>query len=105
MTVTVPGLNETDLKAIVRAIQQLSAGRSNAVGVVTLAVSPATSTPVSDQNCAAGTVPILTPATLNAATTLTTTYVPIATIRNGSFVIQHVASGQTDRTFLYALHG
>jgi hypothetical protein len=105
MTISVPGLNETDLKIINQAIQQLSAGRSNAVGVVTLAVAPATSTTVTSKNCAAGTVPILVPTTANAAAALSGIYVPTATIGNGSFVIQHASSAQIDRTFLYALHG
>lgn len=105
MTVTVPGLNEKDPVKINRAIQQLASGRSNAFGTVTLAVSPATSTMVTDQNCAAGTTPILSAATANAAAALATTYVPKATIANGSFVIQHSSSAQTDRTFSYALHG
>lgn len=105
MTVTVPAINETDLKKINQAIQQLSAGRSNAVGVVTLAVAPATSTTVTDRNCATGTVPILVPTTANAAAAQATTYVPTTTIANGSFVIQHASSAQTDRKFLYALYG
>lgn len=104
MTITVPGLNETDPKKIVQAIQQLSAGRSNAVGTVTLAVSAA-STTVTDRNCAAGTVPILVPTTANAAAAVSTNYVPTATITNGSFVIQHANNTQADRTFRYALHG
>lgn len=105
MTVQVPGLNETDLKKIIQCLQQLSAGRSNAVGVVTLAVAPATSTTVTDRNCAAGTVPLLEATTANAAAARATTYVPTATIANGAFVIQHASSAATDRRFLYALHG
>lgn len=105
MTVTVPGLDNKDPVAFARAIQQLAAGRSNAFGTVTLAPAPATSTTVTNQNCAAGTVPILTPTTSNAAAALATTYIPIATVGNGSFVIQHASSAQTDRTFRYALHG
>jgi hypothetical protein len=104
MTVTVPGLNEKDLVAFARAIQQLAAGRSNAFGTVTLTPG-ATSTTVSSKNCAAGTVPILTATTANAAAALATTYVPAATVSNGSFVIQHANNAQADRTFLYALHG
>lgn len=105
MSVTVPGLNETNLKTIIRTIQQLCAGRSNAVGVVTLAVAPATSTTVSDSNCGDNTTPILTPTTANAAAAQATTYIPTATITNGAFVIQHASSAASDRKFLYALHG
>lgn len=104
MTVTVPGLNGT-LKDALQAIQQLSAGRSNAVGSVTLAVSPATSTTVLDRNCAAGTVPNLVPTTANAAAAQDTNYIPKATIGNGSFVIQHASSAAVDRTYLYTLYG
>lgn len=105
MTVYVPSLTETDLVQIIQAIQQLACGRSNAVGTVTLAVSPATSTTVSDRNCAPGAVPILVPTTANAAAAQATNYIPKATIGNASFVIQHAASAAADRTFIYALHG
>jgi len=67
MSVTVPALNETRLSKINQAIQQLASGRSNAFGTVTLAVSPATSTTVTDRNCGTDTVPILMPTTANAA--------------------------------------
>jgi len=103
MTVFVPGLNDT-LKNAIKSIQQLSQGRSNAFGSVTLAAS-ATSTTVTDGNCATGTVPLLSPTTADAAAALATTFIPVATIANGSFVIQHTSAASTDRTFLYALHG
>lgn len=105
MTVYVPSILGT-VKDAIKSIQQLSAGRSNAVGSVTLAVS-ASSTTITDQNCAAGSVPILVPTTADAAAELKngTLYIPKATIQNGSFVVQHANNTQTDRTFLYALQG
>ncbi|KRQ11937.1 hypothetical protein AOQ73_05890 [Bradyrhizobium pachyrhizi] len=104
MTAYVPGINETDPKAQNRSLHQLASGRSNAVGIVTLTPS-ATSTTVTDANCAVGTVPKLVPTTPNAAAALTGIYIPIATITNGSFVIQHASAATNDRTFLYALQG
>lgn len=104
MTAYVPGENDTDLKKYRRAILGLSQGRSNGVGRVTLAVS-ATSTTVTDQNCAAGSQIILTPQTADAAAALATSYVPAPTVLNGSFVIQHVSNTQADRTFSYAIAG
>ncbi len=106
MTVSIPSINETNLKTVIRAIQQLSAGRSNAVGTVTLNASAA-STTVTDTNCAAGTTPILVAATADAAAELKngTIFIPLATIANGSFVIQHANNTQADRTFSYALLG
>ncbi|WOH68114.1 hypothetical protein [Bradyrhizobium sp. BWA-3-5] len=44
MTAYVPGITETDLKKVILALQQLAAGRSNAVGSVTLATGSATTT-------------------------------------------------------------
>lgn len=104
MTAYVPGLEEKDLHNIIRSLQQLAAGRSNGVGTVTLTVSAA-STTVVDENCSVNTVPKLVPSTANAAAALATTYIPIATIENGSFVIQHANNTQADRTFSYALQG
>lgn len=106
MTAFVPGITESDLKKIVLAIQQLAAGRSNAVGTVTLTENEATTT-VTDMNCAVGSVPILVPTTANAAAEIGngTMYIATATILNGSFVITHANAATAGRTFLYAIHG
>jgi hypothetical protein len=104
MTAYVPGITETDLKKIVLAIQQLAAGRSNAVGTVTLATGAA-STVVADKNCAVGSVPIAVPMTANAATEVGNGTLFISAVANGSFTIAHANSATSGRTFLYALIG
>jgi len=104
MTAYVPGITETDLKKIVLALQQLAAGRSNAVGSVTLATGAAT-TVVSDKNCAAGSTPILTPASVSAAAELGNGTMFVSTVTNGSFTIMHANSATAGRTFFYALLG
>jgi hypothetical protein len=104
MTAYVPGITESDLKKIVLAVQQLAAGRSNAVGTVTLATGSAT-TVVTDKNCAAGSTPLFTPITANAATEAGNGTMFVSAVANGSFTITHANSATTGRTFLYALHG
>ena len=104
MTAYVPGITETDLKKIVLALQQLAAGRSNAVGTITLATGVAT-TVVTDKNCAAGSTPLLTPVTANAATEIGNGTLFVSAVANGSFTLTHASSATTGRTFLYALHG
>jgi len=104
MTAYVPGITETDLKKIVLALQQLAAGRSNAVGTVTLATGVAT-TVVTDKNCAAASTPLLTPVTANAATEVGNGTLYVSAVANGSFTLAHANSATTARTFLYALHG
>lgn len=104
MTAYVPGITETDLKKIVLAIQQLAAGRSNAVGTVTLATGAA-STVVIDKNCAVGSTPLLTPTSADAAAEVGNGTIHVSTVANGSFTINHANSATTGRTFLYALHG
>jgi len=104
MTAYVPGITESDLKKIVLAIQQVAAGRSNATGSVTLATGSATTT-VTTSNCAAGSTPILTPATANAAIELGNGTIYVSAVANGSFTITHANSATTGRTFLYAILG
>ena len=104
MTAYVPGISETDPKKIVLALQQLAAGRSNAIGSVTLATGAAT-TVVSDKNCAVGSTPLLTPATANAATELGNGTMYVSAVANGSFTITHANSATAGRTFLYAILG
>lgn len=101
MTVYVPGTDETDLKRIILSLQQLAAGRSNAVGTVTLTTG-ATTTTVTTDNCSASSSIRLMPTTANAAAALATTYITAA---NKSFTITHANNAQTDRTFTYAIQG
>ncbi len=106
MTAFLPHITETDLKKINLSIQQLGAGRSNAVGTVTLTANVATTT-VTTGNCATGSTILLMPTTANASAEqgAGTIYIATATILNGSFVITHANNAQTDRIFRYAIVG
>lgn len=104
MTAYVPGIAETDLKKIVLALQQLAAGRSNAVGSVTLATGAAT-TIVAAENCAEGSTPILTPASAAAAAEIGNGTMFVSVVANGAFTITHANSATAGRTFLYAILG
>jgi hypothetical protein len=104
MTAYVPGITETDLKKIVLAIQNLAAGRSNAVGTVTLATNSATTT-VTTPNCASGSTPILTPTSASAATEIGNGTLYVSAVANGSFTITHANAATAGRTFLYAVQG
>lgn len=106
MTVLVPGLTETDLKKIVLTIQQLAAGRSNAVGSVTLTQNQATTTVTTKTGtCAPGSVPILIPTTANAATEFGAGSWYISSVGLDTFTITHVNSATASRTFLYVIVG
>jgi hypothetical protein len=104
VTAYVPGITETDLKKIVLALQNLAAGRSNAVGSVTLAAGSSTTT-VTTANCAQNSTPILTPASASAAAEVGNGAMYVSAVTNGSFTITHTNSATTGRTFLYALLG
>lgn len=104
MTVFVPGMNERDLNRIIQSLQQLAAGRSNAVGTVTLAPSVAT-TVVTDNNFAPGSVPLLTPTTASASTEIGNGTIYVSARANKSFTLTHANSATADRTFLYAILG
>jgi hypothetical protein len=107
----VPGTNETDLKKIILAIQQLAAGRSNATGSVTLATGSATTTidvnanPVAPTVITAKSVPILVPTTASAAAEQASGNMYVSAVAKGSFTITHTNSATTGRTFLYAILG
>jgi hypothetical protein len=107
MTAYVPGLTETDLQKIVLSIQQLAAGRSNAVGAVTLTPGSATTVVVPTQSgmIAPGSTPILTPTTAAAATEMASGNLFVSAIAKDTFTINHTNSATTGRTFLYAIHG
>lgn len=112
MTVSLPAINETDQKKINLSIQQLGAGRSNAIGTVTLATGSATTT-VSVANgaisqsgiVASDSVVILVPTTANAATEFGAGTWYISAVARDSFTITHTNSGTTGRTFAWAILG
>ena len=107
MTAYVPEINEKDLKKVILSLQQVAAGRSNATGTVTLTinVSTTTVTPTQTGSIAAGSTPILTPITANAATEVGNGTMYVSVVANGSFTITHANAATTGRTFLYAILG
>lgn len=104
MTCYIPGTEETDLKKVILSIQQLAAGRSNAVNSFTCTPNQAT-TAVTDVNCASASVVLYMPTTSNASAEVGNGTIYIGTVSNGSFVVTHANSATTGRTFRYALHG
>jgi hypothetical protein len=107
VTAFVPPLTETDLKQIILAIQQIAAGRSNATGTVTLTANVATTTvtPTQTGSIAAGSTPLLTEMTANAAAERGNGTLYVSTVANGSFTITHANNAQVDRTYRYAILG
>jgi hypothetical protein len=93
------GFNLAGWQRLVDAVIQLITGRQNSVGVVTLAVAPATSTFVSFVNCSADCEVFLSPRTANAAAAVATTYIKAVDITQGGYTITHASSAQNDRTF------
>jgi hypothetical protein len=104
VTAYVPGVNEADLKKIVTSLQQLAAGRSNAVGTVTLTVSTGTTT-VIDANAAVNSTILFSPRSANAAAEIGNGTMYVSAHSDGSFTITHANSATTGRTFRYAIHG
>jgi hypothetical protein len=98
-------ITERNQKTINQAIRETQNGRDNASGIVTLAVSPATTTTVPATNCSPTSGVQLTPATADAAAAMATTFVPVSAVGKGQFTITHAASAQVDRTFYYRVHG
>jgi hypothetical protein len=104
VTAYTPGTDEKDLRKFALSLQQLAAGRSNAVGTVTLITSVGTTT-VTTLNCADGSTPILTPTTANAAAEIGNGTMYVSAVANNSFTVTHANSATTGRTFRYAILG
>lgn len=106
MTAVVLSPAEKDTFKIVGAINQLAAGRSNAVGSVTLTANAAT-TAVAATNCAAGSHVFLFPRTANAAAEVGngTIYILSTNVIKEQFTITHANNAQIDRTFSWLTIG
>jgi hypothetical protein len=100
-----PSPTETNLVRLVQSIRDLFQGRSNATGVFTLEVDPATETVVTAVNCGQESKINITPQTANAAAILTTTYIQAADVIRGQFTVTHDASTDEDLTFSYTIQG
>lgn len=98
------GTDEKDPRRFAMAIQQLSAGRSNAVIRVTLAAD-ADHTVVDFDNCTEDTAPIPVPRTAHAAAELAAGTLYIAAVERRQFTIAHANNSQTDRDFLFVCIG
>lgn len=104
MSGNVPTPDEKDLWRIVRGVRDLFAGRSNAVGSITLTAS-VTTTVVTAINCGEGCTPILTPMTAHASAEFGNGTIYVSAVKNGSFTVTHASNSQTDRTYRWAAFG
>lgn len=104
MAGTVPSLNERNPVRILQAIRDLFAGRSNAVGTVTLTAG-AMSTAVTAINCGRDSRILLTPTTANAAMEMGAGTLYVSAVGAGTFTLTHAIGVSTDRTFFYAALG
>lgn len=104
MTAVVLPDGEQELRRIVFAINQLTQGRSNAVGSVTLTANVGTTT-VTATTCGTGSTVLLFPESASAATEFVAGTLRVSTVSNGSFVITHVNSATADRTFRWVAIG
>jgi hypothetical protein len=95
---------ETDPKKLATAIQALYQGRTNAAGVVTLAVSAA-STVVNAPTCTPSCAVLLFPKTADAAAELKNGTIYVSAVGMKSFTITHANNAQVDRTFSYVVLG
>jgi len=95
--------SDRDLAKIVSVIIQLTQGKSNAVGKVTLKAG-ATTTVVEAPNCSEEGVPLLVPMTANAAVEIGNGTLFVTAARE-HFTITHANNIQNDRTFAWATLG
>lgn len=96
--------SEKDITRIVESIIQLSEGRQDSVGDVTLRANQ-TTTAVSFPNVSADARVFLFPQTAHAAAALATTYILKANIIRKQFTITHASDSQTDKTFSFLCIG
>jgi hypothetical protein len=93
---------EKDPFPIVATVNELSEGRSNNVGQLTLQPS-STATAVLFETCSISSVIHLSPRSANAAAAQATTW--ISAVMNGSFVVSHANNALTDRVFDFSCVG
>lgn len=98
MAGTVPHANEVNPLRIVQAIRDLFAGRSNAVGTLTITPNAAT-TVVTASNCSIDSRVTITPTSAAAATEYGAGTCYVSAKGAGTFTVTHSNSATTGRTF------
>jgi hypothetical protein len=104
MAGNVPVITETSPQRIVQAIRDLFAGRSNAVGTVTLRANEAT-TVVTALNVGASSRVFLMPTTANGSAEFGNGTIRISSVGSGTFTITHANNANADKTFFYVCLG
>lgn len=104
MSVQLPSITEKDLTRIVQAIRELAAGRSNAVGTVTLRTSQTTTT-VTALTIGADSRIFFTPTTANASAAYSDGVFRVSAVAAGSFTITHASDANEDKTFFWVALG
>jgi hypothetical protein len=89
---------------LVQSIRDLFAGRSNAVGTVTLTANAA-STTVAALNVGASSRVFLSPTTANASAEFGNGTIRISAVTSGGFTITHANNAQNDRTLYWLALG
>lgn len=101
MVMTVPGIDDPDGQKTNLAVQQLAAGRSNAIGTITLAVGAASTvvTPTQSGVIAPSSNIGFMPTTAAAAAELASGNFYVSSVGKDTFTITHTSSATTGRTF------
>jgi len=104
MAGNVPHAGETSIPRIVQSIRDLYAGRSNAVGTVTLTESDTTTTVVA-LNIGPDSKIFLMPTTANAAAEFAGGDLYVSSVGQGTFTITHASDSNADKTFFWVALG
>lgn len=104
MAGNVPSPQERNIARVVQGIRDLYAGRSNAVGTLTLTEN-ATTTAVTAINVGPDSRVFLMATTANAAAEAGGTALYISSVGQGTFTVTHANNAQTDRTFFWVALG
>lgn len=94
--------SEAEPHRIVAVVRQLIEGRSNAVGICTLAANAGTTT-VTAPNCGPMSAVFLCPTTANAAAIGAAVYV--SAVAAGSFTVTHTNNANADKSFFWVALG
>ena len=104
MAGNVPSIQERNPARITQALRDLFAGRSNAVGTVTLRANQTTTT-VTGLNVGADSRVFLMPTTANAAAEFGAGSIYVGTVAAGTFTITHASNANADKTFFWVALG
>ncbi len=102
--VYLPAPSDDQIRNVIRSLQQLARGQTNAKGTFTLSSTGATLVTESNVVCGPNSIVSWVPVTADAAAQMATVFILSSNITTGQFIVSQATNTSTSSIFNYVIH-